>query len=177
MVAIIGLVPDSNFGVYVLANVDHAEVRHALMYKAIDTWLGGSARDWSTDLRAIYRARRARADSSRATAEARRVKGTKPSLDLAKYAGTYEDSLVGRVAIRFVNGQLRLVAGHALQGPLEHWHYDTFRARYDDRWQGTDLISFTIGAGTPSALRWAGYTFVRQPDPPAAVSTHLWSRE
>ena len=32
MVAIIGLVQDSRFGVYVLANVDHAEVRHALMY-------------------------------------------------------------------------------------------------------------------------------------------------
>lgn len=31
MVAIIGLVQDARFGVYVLANVDHAEVRHALM--------------------------------------------------------------------------------------------------------------------------------------------------
>jgi CubicO group peptidase (beta-lactamase class C family) len=171
MVAIIGLVPDERFGVYILANVDHAEVRHALMYRAIDTWLGNPARDWSGELRTLYRARRARGDSARAAADARRIKGTKPSLALAKYAGMYEEPLLGRIAVRFVNGALRIDAGRALQGSVEHWQYDTFRARYDDRWQGTDQITFTIGDGIPSALRFAGYTFTRLPDPPVA-STH-----
>jgi CubicO group peptidase (beta-lactamase class C family) len=51
MVAIAGLVRDLDLGVYVLANRDHVEVRHALMYRAFDHFLGGVVRDWSADLK------------------------------------------------------------------------------------------------------------------------------
>ena len=37
MVAIVGLIRDENLGVYVLANLDHAELRHALMYRAFES--------------------------------------------------------------------------------------------------------------------------------------------
>ena len=170
MVAIIGLVPDERFGVYVLANVDHAEVRHALMYKAIDVGLGNPPRDWSRDLLAIYSRRRARSDSIRTANEAKRIKGTKPSLPLSKYAGVYEDSLVGRVSIREVDGRLRFEVGQSLHGTLEHWQYDRFRARYDDRWQGTDLVAFTIGDGVASALEFVGFRFRRMPDSRASAT-------
>ena len=58
MVAIIGLIPDERLGVYVLANLDHAEVRHALMYMVFDLWAPDGAgsgkreagRDWSAEL-------------------------------------------------------------------------------------------------------------------------------
>ena len=59
------------------------------------------------------------------------------------------------------NGRLRLDAGPALKGEMEHWQYDRFRARYDDRWQGTDFITFTIGEGVASALEIAGFTLKR----------------
>jgi hypothetical protein len=36
MVAIIGLIPDERLGVYVLANADHVEFRHALMLTVFD---------------------------------------------------------------------------------------------------------------------------------------------
>jgi len=85
MVAIIGLVPDERFGVYVLANRDHVEIRHALMYKAIDLYLGNPKRDWSRELLTLYDARRARGDSIRAANDAKRILGTKPSLALSKY--------------------------------------------------------------------------------------------
>ena len=164
MVAIIGLVPDERFGVYVLANRDHVEVRHALMYKAIDIYLGNSARDWSRELLALYDARRARADSSRAANDAKRILGTKPSLALSKYAGVYEDPLLGRISVVEDRGRLRIDAGPALKGDLEHWQYDRFRARYDDRWQGTDLITFTIGDGIATSLELAGFTLKRVSD-------------
>jgi hypothetical protein len=161
MVAIIGLVPDERFGVYVLSNRDHVEVRHALMYKAIDLFLGNPPRDWSRELLALYDGRRARADSSRAAAEAKRIMGTKPSLELSKYAGMYEDELLGRVTVTESGGKLRLDAGPSLKAEMEHWQYDRFRARYDDRWQGTDFITFTIGDGVASALEIAGFTLKR----------------
>jgi hypothetical protein len=164
------LVPDEGFGVYVFANSDHVEVRHALMYKAVDLFLGNPPRDWSHDLLSLYDARRAAADSARLARESRRIKGTKPSLALSKYAGVYEDPLVGRVAVTEREGKLRLEAGHALRGELEHWQYDTFRARYDDRWQGTDMITFTIGDGVASTLGIAGFTLKRVPNPSSPAS-------
>ena len=161
MVAIAGLIPDERFGVFVQANVDHAEVRHALMYKAIDLYLGNPQRDWSRDLFAVYEARRARADSARRAAEEKRIKGTRPTLALSKYTGIYEEPFLGRVVVTEQNGKLRLEAGHAYKGPVEHWQYDTFRVRYDDRWQGSDMLNFTIGDGIASELRIYGSTFTR----------------
>ena len=161
MVAIAGLIPDERFGVFVQANVDHAEVRHALMYKAIDLYLGNPQRDWSRDLFAVYEARRARADSARRAAEEKRIKGTRPTLGLSKYTGIYEEPFLGRVIVTEQNGKLRLEAGHAYKGPVEHWQYDTFRVRYDDRWQGSDMLNFTIGDGIASELRIFGSTFTR----------------
>jgi CubicO group peptidase (beta-lactamase class C family) len=170
MVAIIGLVPDEHFGVYILSNVDHVEVRHALMYKAIDLYLGNPSRDWSKDLRALYDARRARGDSARAAGIAKRIKGTKPSLALSKYAGVYEDPLLGRVSVSEHNGKLRVDAGAVLKGNIDHWQYDQFRARYDDRWQGTDMITFTIGNGVASALEIGGFTLKRVGDTGVAAA-------
>ena len=164
MVAIIGLVPDERFGVYILANRDHVEVRHALMYKAIDLYLGNPKRDWSRELLTLYDARRARADSARAANDAKRIMGTKPSLELSKYAGVYEDPLLGRITVREDRGKLRVDAGPSLKGDLEHWQYDRFRARYDDRWQGTDFITFTIGDGIATSLELAGFTLKRASD-------------
>jgi hypothetical protein len=161
-VAIIGLVPDEKFGVYVLANRDHVEVRHALMYKAIDLYLGNPPRDWSRELLALYDARAARRDSARVDAERKRIKGTKPSVPLSNYAGTYEDPLYGRVIVLDQGGKLNVDFGPFNRGRLEHWQYDRFRAVWDDRWQGSDIVSFTIGSdGTASALEVAGLTFKR----------------
>lgn len=160
MVSIIGLICDSNFGVYVLANVDHAEVRHALMYKAVDLYLGNASRDWSTEFRTLYARRRAVADSSRIAADAKRILGTRPSLSLSQYAGVYENAQAGRITVTSANGKLRIAFGKVYSGDLEHWQYDTFRIHYDKRWQGTDQLSFVIGDGIPRSMEW-GFSFSR----------------
>jgi CubicO group peptidase (beta-lactamase class C family) len=163
MVAIIGLIPDERLGVYVLANADHVEARHALMLKAFDLWGPSPAkgRDWSSDLRTLYGDARTKATLAAKAAEAKRVTGTKPSLPLARYAGVYADSLFGEVSIKAVGDSLRLKVS-TLEGTLEHWHYDTFRIRWDDRWQGTDLLSFVLGTdGAPSRVEIGRRTFGR----------------
>ena len=157
MVAIIGLIPDERLGVYVLANLDHAEVRHALMYKVFDLYLANPSRDWSAELQRLYAGTRAGADSARLRAEARRIPGTRPSLALAQYAGTYADSLVGEVSVSAENGKLRLRTSSSRAGTLEHWQYDSFRVRWDNAWEGTDIVTFTIGgSGQPSRLDMGG---------------------
>ena len=153
MVAIIGLIPDERLGVYVLANLDHAEVRHALMYRVFDAYLGNPPRDWSADLLKLYGGIRAVSDSARRRAEARRIPNTHPSLSLDQYAGIYADSLFGDATVTLENGRLRLRASSTHAGTLEHWEYDTFRLRWDNAWEGTDYATFTIGRdGAPSRL-------------------------
>lgn len=157
MVAIIGLIPDERLGVYVLANLDHAELRHALMYRVFDAYLGNPPRDWSADLLKLYGGIRASADSAERRAEARRIPNTRPSLSLDQYAGVYADSLVGEVSVSLENGKLRLHASSTHAGTLEHWEYDTFRLRWDNAWEGTEFVTFTIGRdGSPSRLDFGG---------------------
>ena len=164
MVAIIGLIPEQRLGVYVLANLDPVEARHALMYRAFDTWLGVPERDWSTELLGLYRELNAQSDSARAQEERQRITGTKPSLPLGAYTGTYADSLIGRIEITADNGVLGLRQSSQLHATLEHWHLDTFRAHWDNLWQGTALVTFEIGAGgTVEALRFEGTRLVRLP--------------
>ena len=54
MVAIAGLIRDERLGVFVLANLDHAELRHALMLDVFDRYLGRPRRDWSAELLKLY---------------------------------------------------------------------------------------------------------------------------
>ena len=170
MVAIIGLIPDERLGVYVLANLDHAEVRHALMYRVFDAYLGNPPRDWSADLLKLYGSIRVAADSTRRRAEARRIPNTHPSLALDQYAGTYADSLVGDVTVSLESGRLRLRTSSTHVGTLEHWEYDTFRLRWDNAWEGTEFATFTIGRdGTPSRLDLGGAMLRRVERPRASA--------
>jgi CubicO group peptidase (beta-lactamase class C family) len=162
-VAIIGLMPEEKLGVYVLGNSDHIEVRHALMFRVFDLFLGDPVRDWSAELKKIYDGRAVTRDSTRRAEEGKRVRGTKPSLQLERYAGTYSDSLAGRLEITAQGGKLRARMSSTLAGTLEHWQYDTFRIRWDRIAAGTDFVTFTIGeGGTPALAQLGGFTLKRQ---------------
>ncbi len=144
MSAILGLVPEERVGVVVFANLDHAELRHALMYRVFDAYLGGPPRDWSTELRALYGDAAERSRAAARGREAGRVRGTRPALPLSAYAGSYADSAFGRVEVRVEGGRLVARYGPAFTGPLEHWHHDVFRARWDDATQDPSLFTFVL---------------------------------
>lgn len=164
MIAIIGLIPDRRVGVYVLANLDHAELRHALMYRVFDMFSGRPPRDWSAELRTLYGDLEQRGVAARKAFEAARVQGTKPSLALDRYAGVYADSLNGTAQVTSDRGMLRIAWGKGFTAPLEHWHYDTFIARWDDRRSGSATVTFVLDAsGAPAAVRVDGAEFGRVP--------------
>ncbi len=145
-VAIVGLIPDRKLGVVVFANVDHAEIRHALMYTVFDRYIGGATHDWSAEMLAMYTELDRQQHAARDSALARRVRGTSPSLPLDRYAGTYTDSLYGTVTVRLDHGALVLETNPLLTADLEPWNYDTFMARYRNQWQGEDLVTFQLDA-------------------------------
>ena len=171
MVAIHALVRDERLGVYVLANRDHAELRHALMLNVIDRFTGGGGRDWSAELLQLYGDLQKTAEETRRKQDARRVTGTSPSLPLARYAGTYADPLYGDVVVTLDGQRLRARYGAAFDGLLEHWNYDTFRARWDAAWRGTAMLTFRLDtAGQPASLEALGGRFTRKAGTPASSS-------
>ena len=157
MSAIIGLIPDRRLGVFVVANLDHAELRHALMYRVFDLYAARAARDWSTEVQALYGTLEQKAATAERAQAATRVRDTKPTLPLDRYVGMYADSLNGEVQVTMQSGVLRARWGKAYTGSLEHWHYDTFRARWEDPRTSSFPITFTIDAsGTVAGLRAGG---------------------
>lgn len=146
MVAIAGLVRDEGLGVYVLANLDHVEVRHALLYRVLDHFLApDDVRDWSAELQELYDGIAERQAEARSEASTHRVEGTRPSLPLEQYAGTYTHPAYGDVVVSLRDGGLHVFRGEGLAGVARHWNYDTFQVEWDARWRGTALASFELG--------------------------------
>jgi CubicO group peptidase (beta-lactamase class C family) len=171
MVAIHGQLPDRKLAVYVQGNLDHAELRHALMYRAFDEFGLDNTdertvhRDWSTEFRQLYDTLHKRAKLTEQMTDSLRVPNTKPSLPTAAYAGFYTDPLFGTVEIREQQGKLRMLVNKVLTGNLSHWHYDTFRLTYDQFWNGTDAVGFVLDLqGKVSKLNWGGAELVRVPE-------------
>ncbi len=145
--AIVGLIPSRRVGVVILTNLDHSELRHALMYTVFDQYLGADIavpHDWSAEMRTMYDSLAAAGRTAERAGEPKRVAGTRPTLALARYAGTYTDSLYGTATVRSTStGGLELQAG-TQRGALEHWHHDVFRVRWSDRFLGTGFVAFAL---------------------------------
>jgi CubicO group peptidase (beta-lactamase class C family) len=173
MVAIHGLIRSERLGVFVLANRDHTELRHALMLNVFDRYLGGATRDWSVDLLKLYGDLQASVVAREKKIESRRVTGTSPTLELGRYTGIYSDPLRGDVLVTLEGGKLRARYGTAYVGALEHWHYDTFRAKWDAAWRGNAFVTFVLDAnGQPAVLESMGARFARKPEGPRTSNQH-----
>ena len=143
--ALIGLIPDRRAGVFIYTNLDHSELRHALMYSVFDRFIGPStpAHDWSAEMRVMYRRLADSTRAARQVEESKRIANTHPTLPLDRYAGTYADSAFGTATVTFVDGRLAVQSGTA-RGVLEHWQYDVFRVTWSDPFWEPTYLAFAI---------------------------------
>jgi CubicO group peptidase (beta-lactamase class C family) len=163
MNALVGLLPDRNVGVFVLINTGGAELRHALMYRVFDMYLGRPPRDWSSDLMALYRPPATQAAQAPAVAgRGVEATGAPPSLPLERYAGEYRDPIFGRVVVSVRGGALYLTSELERRGPLAHRQYDTFQAAWEDEPGSSAAVVFLAdGSGGIRGLRVFGRVFER----------------
>ena len=159
MLSEVRLVPEAHLGIVILSNAEGHNLNPALMYRIIDAYLGAPARDWS----ALYLARFKRAQAAQEAAEqkmlAARVTGTKPSLPLADYVGTYADTMYGKATVALEHNALILRYGPAFTGDLAHWNFDTFRVTWRDPRLGAGFVTFGLGAmGTVDHMNVEGIT-------------------
>ena len=143
--AIIGLLRDKKLGVYIFGNLDHAEVRHALMYKVFDLFaFNDNSRDWSAEFKPLYDKIKADGAKQEAAIKATRVPDTKPSLPLSAYAGRYSSPFYGTVEIVLTDGKLKAVFGSQVSAELGHWQFDTFLATWNQSWWDESIITFQL---------------------------------
>jgi CubicO group peptidase (beta-lactamase class C family) len=127
-------IPDANLGVSVLTNQESSAAFDSVVNRIADHYLGALVIDWPGIFRKLADRQQANLAELEKKAAAARA-GTRPSLALSRYAGTYSDTWYGDIVIELQNSVLtmRFTKTPALIGELEHWQYDTFIARWRDR--------------------------------------------
>lgn len=162
-IAIHGQMPSEKTGVYIFANLDHAEARHALMLKAFDHFTLGGDTDWSKEFLDLYSGIKKKSEELTKQQEAKRILNTKPSMDLTGYVGTYSDPLYGTVTISIQNNLLQLSNIKAGTATLTHWNYDSFLLNWDKKWRGKGAVNFHINVeGKVDNLKLDGVVLNKQ---------------
>lgn len=162
LTAIIGLIPERDFGVYVFGNLDHAELRHALMYKAIDLFLDLGDTDWNKEFLALYSDLDVQNKKRQQESMSGQIKNTSPSLDLSKYSGTYQNGLFGEVEVKIVNNRLQATLRQGFTAELSHWHYDTFQGKWNVPYSSPNLFSFQLNnSGQIESIRFLQFNYTK----------------
>ncbi len=144
MITAVTLVPDANLGVVVLTNGMKSPISAATYY-ALDRFMGAKEKDWSSTLLANSNRNR-KGDDRIATRKAKREIGTKPSVALEAYTGTYESAIHGAIHIKKEGAGLKMTFEHspALSASLRHWHYDVWEIVWDQKhaWFSFGTVKF-----------------------------------
>lgn len=161
LTAIIGLLQDEKFGVYVFGNYDHAEVRHALMYKAFDHFVLGNDRDWNAEFRKLYGSIAQQHEKEVEKFEKARAANTSTTLPLSEYEGEYTSEIYGSVVVKASGKALHFDVNNAfITAELPHWHYDTFYGPIGDADEYSLVASFSISyEGKVNELTLDGFAF------------------
>jgi CubicO group peptidase (beta-lactamase class C family) len=141
------MLPEAKIGVVVLTNQESDVAFDAIAYHVVDHYLGAPATDWIEAYRTLSARNEARMAEAEKKAAAGRDGASRPSLPLARYAATYEDTWYGDIVVTLEQGRLVMRFSHtpSLVGDLEHWQYDTFVVRWRDRELRADaFVTFAL---------------------------------
>lgn len=152
MTTFINVLPEQGLGVFVSNNLLSPAPR-AVANDIIDQFLADvtpdAGKDWIAIVSEAMNTRWSDAATVVAEAETSRAADSEPSLPLDAYVGTYRDPWYGDISISKNDDGLlwfRSARSEHLAGPLEHYQYDTFIARWTTRNLNADAyVSFTLG--------------------------------
>jgi CubicO group peptidase (beta-lactamase class C family) len=170
----VALVPEANVGLVILTNRGGGNMLFdAIRNRVLDALLGAQPRDWSAEYLKLAREDSARGARDEKEYEATRVAGTKPSLPLESYAGSYTSDAYGDASVTMEGDHLVLTIGPRFIGDMTHWHYDTFRANWRVPTRDWGMVTFYLDQrGKPTRMWTAGFgDFTRNDTTQAADSS------
>ena len=158
------MVPARRVGVVAIGNYGNSNLQLAVAYRVIDALLGLPRTDWSAEYLALSR----RGQSATPAAPNQgRIPNTTPSLALGDYAGRYTSELYGEIQLALEDGRLVMRYAPDYTADLEHWHHDTFRARFRRAGLGSAMMTFALThQGRAASFDLEGFgEFRRVPQP------------
>lgn len=141
------MIPSLKLGISILTNQESSEAYNSITYFIVDYYLSAPSKDWIASFLKYKQRQEASVKDEEKKAEEKRDKTSRPSLPLQNYAGLYRDDWYGDVEIIWTGEKLRIKFSHtpSLAGELEHWQYDTFIAKWDERELRADAyVTFSL---------------------------------
>jgi hypothetical protein len=141
------LIPDKHVGFSIEINSEDGEIIRGLMCELLDHYLGLPRTDWTARFKAEKQRKIAEALSTLKTQTAKPA-GVGPSLPVERYAGTYADPWYGNIEVTAAGGKLRIdfKSTPDMGGTLEHWQYDSFITRFDDKTIEPAYVTFGLNS-------------------------------
>lgn len=146
----VSLMPAEKFGFVTLNNSNDGILNEAIKRALLVARAGGDGLATVDDLATLKKRIDKRNAAENEKREHRRQEGTKPSLPLESYVGHYEDAIYGPAEIELKDGALYVVlvpSKRRIFGTLAHWHFDTFRTDFPDKFLPFALIRFELDTG------------------------------
>ena len=137
------MVPDAKVGIVVLTNLHRTRMNQALSNAIVDSMLGLPPKDWNAIVESAVRRETADIAKQLQNREAERQPGTRPSLPLAAFIGSYEHPAFGTVRIS-LDGSRLMWAFNSFRAPLEHFQDDSFSLLLNVF--GRPLVRFKAGS-------------------------------
>lgn len=124
--ALVTMIPDQKLGVVTLTNFNDSFDTYATTYEIIDRVLGVEGGDWNKRWRDFVAQVFGSIPEQLKGMNPPKIEGTKPTHDLADYAGTYRNATYGDIVIENKDGRL-FFTYNKKTSELDHYHYDTFQ--------------------------------------------------
>lgn len=124
-IAAVSFLPDDDYGIVILSNLNGNSLPTILLYNLIDRLLGLPEIDWNSRVRQEVDRLKDAAEKAKAEVASARVAGTHPSHALEAYAGEYCHPGYDTLSVKLEAGALR-ACYNSLQFEVRHHHYDVF---------------------------------------------------
>ena len=139
------VLPEQQVGFAITINSEDGEIIRGLMYELMDHYLGLPANDWPAKFRNYRNQQVAEGLQMLKAAQSTPAK-VGPSVKPAALAGVYADPWYGKIEIADTASGLSIDFKTAprMSGKLEHWQYDTFITRLDDKTIEPAYVTFAL---------------------------------
>ena len=141
------LIPEKNVGFSIEINSEDGQIINGLLFELLDHYLGAPANDWPAKFQA-YTQERIQKGLQAMKQTAAKPARVGPSLKLERYVGTYSDKWYGDIEVALVKGALTIdfKSTPRMGGRLEHWQYDSFVTRFEDKTIEPAYVTFGLDA-------------------------------
>lgn len=120
------LLPEDSVGIVILSNMNGSPIPSVLEYYLTDLMLDLEEKDWNAEVKEEFDQMMSSMDEA-SEEDLMQVAGTNPSKEIAEFAGIYKHPGYGTLTIEEGDTSLMMFY-NTLESPLEHYHYDVFRA-------------------------------------------------